>query len=334
MASKIAEIEGVDPRALPDSVLTSAEPLLLRGLVADWPLVHAARESSRAAEAYLRKFDRGVAVHVAVGARAMAGRFFYNADFTGLNFESQVQPLGAVLDELARGAGPEQRAHVYVGATSVDTCLPGFREHNDLGFGNRKPHANIWIGNRTRIAAHYDVPDNIACVAAGRRRFTLLSPEQIENLYVGPLDLTPAGQAISLVDFAHPDLGKHPKFAIAREHALIGELGPGDALFVPSLWWHHVESLEDFNVLVNYWWRRSPPYMVSPANALMLAILSVRDLPPEQRRAWQNLFQHYVFDAGENTVAHIPPAARGVLGTLDAGLMREMRVRLLARLGR
>jgi hypothetical protein len=33
------------------------------------------------------------------------------------------------------------------------------------------------------------------------------------------------------------------------------ELEPGDALHIPSMWYHHVEGLEPFNMLVNYWWR-------------------------------------------------------------------------------
>src|SRR5690606_11713964 len=134
---------------------------------------------------------------------------------------------------------------------------------------------SVWVGNRTRIAAHQDVPDNIACVAVGHRRFTVFPPEQLRNLYIGPLDLTPAGQAVSLVDFAAPDHARFPRFAEALRHAQVAELGPGDAIFIPSLWWHHVEGLDSFNVLLNYWWRRTPDYLDSPMNALMLALMSV-----------------------------------------------------------
>jgi len=242
--------------------------------------------------------------------------------------------LDAVLDEIARQSKSEIPPAIYVGSTTVDTCLPGFRAENDLALGNRQPLVSIWLGNRTRIAAHHDLPDNIACVVAGRRRFTLFPPEQLENLYIGPLDFTPAGQAISLVDFARPDFAKFPKFAAALQQAQVAELGPGDAIFIPSMWWHHIESLEALNVLVNYWWRQSPAFMDSPMNALMLAILTVRDLPPEQLKAWQNLFRHYVFEADERTLAHIPPQARRVLGPLDADSARELRARLLQRLNR
>ena len=88
------------------------------------------------------------------------------------------------------------------------------------------------------------------------------------------------------------------------------------------MWWHHIEALDSFNVLVNYWWRQSPDYMDSPMNALMLAIMSVRDLPPEQRAAWQDVFRHYVFEADEDTAAHIPETARRVLAPLDAEAAR------------
>jgi hypothetical protein len=42
-AENIREVAGVDPRALPDEVLESTEPLVLRGLATDWPMVRGAR---------------------------------------------------------------------------------------------------------------------------------------------------------------------------------------------------------------------------------------------------------------------------------------------------
>lgn len=116
--------------------------------------------------------------------------------------------------------------------------------------------------------------------------------------------------------------------------AQVAELGPGDAVFIPSLWWHHMEGLDDFNVLVNYWWRPVPAWMDPPMNALMLSLLALRGLPPAQRRNWQALFDHYVFAAGGDTTAHIPEAARGVLGPLDGAMAANVRSVLRKRLER
>jgi hypothetical protein len=328
------EISGLDPSALPDDVLKSTQPLVLRGLVASWPIVRAGLDSEGSATAYLRRFYRDATVVALLGGPEFGGRFFYNEDLSGFNFRPVRMKLDAVLDEIARHRDAEKPPSIYVGSSTVDTTLPGFRAENDLNMGDRKPLVSVWIGNRTRIAAHHDLPDNLACVVVGHRRFTLFPPEQLENLYVGPLDFTPAGQAISLVDFANPDLQKFPRFAEALRSAQVAELAPGDAIFIPSMWWHHIESLDSFNVLVNYWWRQSPGYMDSPINALVLSIMSIRDLPPEQRKAWQNAFRHYVFEADESTVAHIPPAARHLLAPLDAETARELRARLLQKLNR
>jgi hypothetical protein len=222
----------------------------------------------------------------------------------------------------------------YVGSTTVDTCLPGFREHNDVDFGDINPLASIWLGNRSRVAAHYDVPDNLACVAAGRRRFTLFPPDQLENLYVGPLEINPGGQAISLVDLKDPDFEAFPKFRTALENAVVADLEPGDALFIPSMWWHHVEGLDSLNVLINYWWRQSPAFMHSPADVLTHAILAIRDLPPAQREAWREIFRHYVFDADETTAAHIPEHCRGMLAPINDTSARRIRAELLNKLNR
>ena len=334
VAKQVRELSGLRPSDLGPEILASTEPLLLRGLVDDWPMVQAARSSQQAADAYLRRFYRDATVGAMLGAPEIEGRYFYNEDLSGFNFYPVRVRLDTVLAELEKHRGTEPPPSIYVGSTTIDTCLPGFRAENDVDLGARNALASIWIGNRTRIAAHYDLPDNLACVAAGHRRFTLFPPDQLENLYIGPLDFTPAGQAISLVDFARPDYGKYPRFAEALAHAQVAEMAPGDALFIPSMWWHHVEALDRFNVLVNYWWRQSPDYMDTPTNALMHALMTVRDLPPEQRKAWQELFRHYVFEAGDDTAAHIPEAARRILAPLDDDATRGIRTQLLKRMNR
>jgi hypothetical protein len=332
---RMQELTGSDPLALPEALLTASEPVLLRGLAAHWPAVQAGRGTLGDAAGYLRRFWRDATVGAWVGPPSIEGFFFYDAAFTGFNFERRTLKFDAVLDALLAHAADSAPPALYVGSTTLDTCLPGFTADNPLGFGaTRRPLASLWLGNRTRVAAHYDLPQNLAVVAAGRRRFTLFPPEQLKNLYVGPLDFNPAGQPVSLVDIARPDLQRFPRYAEALAHAQVAELGPGDAILIPSLWWHHVEALDPFNLLVNYWWRDTPAFMDTPAHALTLALMTLRDLPPAQRRAWRAHFEHYVFGADEDTAAHIPPHARRALGPLSDDNARMLRAQLLNRLNR
>ena len=330
----IRELAGAPQDALSDERLRDTQPWVQRGLVAHWPMAQAGRRSAADAMAYLKSTWRGEPVRVALTPPQAQGRFFYNDAFTGMNFSREQAPLDVALDALAQMADDPQAPTLYVGSTTVDTCLPGFRAANDLPLGDREPLVSVWFGNRSRVAAHFDLPDNLACVVAGRRRFTLFPPEQIANLYIGPLDLTPAGQAISLVDFANPDLERFPRFAQALEHAQVVELEPGDAVFVPSMWWHYVESLTPFNVLINYWWRQSPDWMDSPMGTLMAALLTMRDLPPAQREIWRGMFDHYVFRADESTAAHIPPHARSALAPLSESGARHLRQAIIQRFKR
>ncbi|KQW49789.1 MULTISPECIES: cupin-like domain-containing protein [unclassified Roseateles] len=325
------ERSDVRAEAIPADVLRSTEPVLLRGLVRHWPLVQAAQQSNVAFCDYLRAFGPETRLALWRGGPQINGRFFYDTNFTGFNFEHQVNTFGALLDELL-AASPDA---LYLGSTELDTAFPGLRQQNDLPvLADFNPLVSLWLGNRTQVAPHFDLPDNIACVVAGQRRFTLFPPEQVGNLYVGPLDLTPAGQPISLVDVKQPDLARFPRYAQALEQAQVFELQAGDALFIPSQWWHGVESLAPINALVNFWWRQSPSFMDTPLNTLMMALLSLRDLPPAQRDAWRALFDHYVFDANEQTAAHIPAAARGILGPMDDHSARQLRTALRNRLNR
>jgi len=331
----IDEVRDLDRHRLAGVLPGWTTPKVIRGLVADWPMVGAARDSADAAVAHLKQYDHGtLPVTATTAPPAAKGRIFYNADMSGFNFRREQIALKVVLDTLLKYRSTPEPPTIYVASTTLDSFLPGFRQDNPLALGVDGPLASIWIGNRSRIAAHHDVPDNLACVAAGRRRVTLFPPDQIGNLYVGPLDFTPAGQAVSLVDFAEPDLDRFPRFARAMASAQVAELGPGDAVFIPSLWWHHMEGLDDFNVLVNYWWRPVPPWMDPPMNALMLSLLALRGLPSAQRRHWRALFDHYVFGADGEANAHIPDSKRGVLGPLDEGMAANVRSVLRRRMER
>ena len=288
----IEVLDGVTPGAFAKILAQATQPILLRGLVADWTAVKCGLVSDEELTAYLGQFYAGATVNMFSGEPEIDGRFFYNEDMTGFNFARSREKFDQVLDQLSRQTNSATSQSFYVGATTIDNCLPGFTVENTVEFGDIDPLTSIWVGNRTRIAAHYDLPDNLACVVAGHRRFTLFPPEQMANLYPGPLDFTPAGQQISLVDFHKPDLERYPLFKQALESAMIVDMAPGDAIFIPSMWWHHVESLDSLNILVNYWWRKSPAYMGPPADVLLHALLSLRDLPPEQKKAWARIFEH------------------------------------------
>ncbi|MBW8881588.1 MAG: cupin-like domain-containing protein, partial [Asticcacaulis sp.] len=193
---------------------------------------------------------------------------------------------------------------------------------------------SLWIGSRTTATAHYDMSHNIAVCAAGRRRFALFRAEQVENLYPGPLEPTPGGQVVSMVDFRNPDFERYPRFREALASAQVAELEPGDVLFYPALWWHHVEALAPFNVLANFWWNTTPAYMDTPMNAMLLALLSVRDRPQAEKESWRAMFDYYVFAPADKAGAHLPEHAQGPLGPMTEMTARRLRATLLNKLNR
>ena len=323
-----------EPVVIDSAVLSSTEPVLLKGLVADWPIVRAARQSPQAAAEYIRSFYSGKPVTASFAPPEIEGRIGYNDDFTGFNFEVATVDLDSFFDRLFAHIDDSRPPASYIGSTLVDSWFPGFRRENDLDVGDDRALVSLWIGNQIRVSAHFDFPDNVACCVAGRRRFTLFPPDQLENLYVGPWDRTPAGQAISLVDLRNPDFERFPRFRDALQTAQEFELEPGDALFLPSMWWHNVEGLDGLNMLVNYWWRSTPHYMGTPFNVLKHALLALRGLRPEQREAWRQILDYYVFSPDDEATAHMPERARGILGPMDERMARQLRAELLNLLNR
>lgn len=304
------------------------EPYILKGVVKDWPLVKAGQKSSGALRDYLLEFYNQQPVMVSSGPSENQGRIFYKDDMS-LNIKIGKSGLREVFERIAATESDAEQSCLYIAAIAIETFFPGMQEQNPIQLAGHSAHGRIWLGTRTRIAPHNDSQSNLACVVAGRRRFTLFPPNAFRDLYLGPTDNTPAGRPISMVDVLNPDFEKHPRFRNALEKATVADLEPGDAIYMPPLWWHHVEGLEPFNILINYWWRQSPNPFGLPEPALDHAILAFRDLPQEERVYWRDMFDYYVFGADPDMAAvHIPEGKRGVFEKMTPQLARNLRAKL------
>jgi hypothetical protein len=320
---------GVDLKAFREEIVSANEPVLMKDLVADWPVVRAARQSPRALGDYLRGMDQGKQVAVLEGPPSIRGHFFYREDMRGLNFERRPATIGATIERLLAQMDDPEPAAIYVESTPTQEHLPAFAAANPQPLLSPMVAPRLWLGNTLTVQTHFDLSSNIACVVGGRRRFTLFPPDQLENLYVGPIEFTISGPPISMVPLKSPDLKRFPRFAEALRRSLSAELGPGDAIYIPYGWWHHVESLAPFNALVNYWWNEARQ-AGSPFDTLLHAILTIRDLPPAQREVWRDVFEHYVFTAPDEALAHLPREQRGMLGPPSAERAQAIRT-ILAR---
>jgi len=325
---KIAEWRDVTAEMFRDRIFPQQQPAVMRGLVKNWPAVKEGVKSPRAFCDYVKRFDRGAPVSVLSAPAEVDGRFFYKDDMKSFNFGRSKLAFGDAMTELMAQLDKENPPATYMESALIADCVPDFPGENALDFIPSSAAARIWIGNRLRTQTHYDLYDNVACVVAGQRRFTVFPPDQIENLYMGPFEYTLSGTPVSMTSLEEPDFERFPRFEKALDAALVADLEPGDAIFVPYFWWHHVRSLSRFNVLVSYWWNEAPGNMGSLYNCLLHNVLAIRDLPASQRMAWRAVFDYFVFKTSGEPMEHLPPHARGTLGPMTDS-QREFMKRVL-----
>ena len=309
-------------------VIASGQPAVLRGFVRHWPVVEAGVKSPTGVLDSLRRFDNGTSVDAIMTPPEVEGRVFYNDAMTGFNFIRNRLAVSAVAEQVMRYSAFPHPPAVAVQSALIRDCLPGFSAENRLTLLDDTVQPRLWLGNSITTPTHLDEWNNLGCVVAGRRRFTLFPPEQIANLYIGPIDFAPTGAPMSLVSLHAPDFERFPRFREALNAAVTAELDAGDAIYIPPLWWHHVVSLEPFNVLVNYWWHALPgvaTHSQSGFDSLVHAILCLRSLPPTTRDAWRALFEHFVFSDEAEATAHIPPHRHGLLGQLSPAEREKVR---------
>lgn len=329
----------VDEIAIPDAatferdIRAAFRPVVMRGLAAHWPLVAAGKANPTGALDWIAQADTGLPADVMVAPPSECGRFFYTPDMRGFNFRREQMTLAELARHLRDLAATPNPIGIYAGAAEIARHLPALALDNPLPLvAAMGATARIWLGNATQVATHFDLSDNIAVVAAGRRRFTLFPPDATPDLYVGPLNITLAGQPVSMVDPLAPDHARYPRYAKAEAQAQFADLEPGDAIYIPTLWWHHVAASAPINVLVNYWHNdaaRGGGFL-----ALVHAMLAIREQPAGQRAAWATWFDHFVLgDDAADAAAHLPPHAQGVNGPASPTRDEQMRRFIMQVLG-
>lgn len=255
--ARIPERPAPTPDQFRTEILPDARPVVMRGVARDWPLVIAARKGSHEAMSMLETGANARLAGVLRADPALEGRFHYAHDGFSMNFTRGEGNVAGIIAGLREQEASPRPFAIAAQSMIAERHFPGFARTHPMPLVPPVASPRLWIGNAAKVATHHDPIENVAVVAAGRRRFTLFPPSAEPDLYMGPHHPTPAGARISMVHVTAPDLDRFPRFASALKVAEEAELEPGDAIFIPRDWYHHVDALERFNVLVNYWWDSS-----------------------------------------------------------------------------
>jgi hypothetical protein len=113
---------------------------------------------------------------------------------------------------------------------------------------------NLWIGTVGNVSLlHYDSRPNLLAQVSGTKDVILYDRRETDLLY--PYPILHSKRHFSRVgSIARADQAKYPATARANRH--LGTIGPGDILYIPTAWWHEVETRER-GISVNLFWRRS-----------------------------------------------------------------------------
>ena len=261
------EIERVDaptPEEFARRFLGPRKPVVMSGLLADWPAVEKWNPDFFAERYPDRKFH---AWEWAAGPRNDA-----------IDFVRNKKSVVVTWREYAERLAKEQASRALYAALYIVRLYPELRA--DIGslerFTNRGflpkrlrqdfEEAYLWIGPAGSITPlHFDACETFLCQLQGRKRVTLFSPEQKRHLYFSDPELRKQEYLYSPVDVESPDLARHPEFANAQRHEAV--IRPGDVLYMPYRWWHHVRAL-DPSTSLNFAWSRLRRLVADPRTSM------------------------------------------------------------------
>lgn len=255
----VERVDGLSRERFRKDYLAHSRPVVVTGGVREWPAL------KRWSLETLNKRLRGRTVTIASATR---GVFSYDLEAPRARYESMTFPSAAALV-----AQEPRDVQYYIMQVPLEHNLPELKDDVpplDLLSGEASaPH--FWLGGAGLVTPlHWDNLHNLYGQVRGRKRFTLFAPVERDNLYPYP-----PTALYSHISYADPE--QDERWPRLRDAERLGcTLDPGDLLFLPAFWWHHVRSLE-LAISVNYWWAPGLSHCYVPAFLHTLRVAYRRD---------------------------------------------------------
>ncbi|KAF8897538.1 Clavaminate synthase-like protein [Infundibulicybe gibba] len=160
--------------------------------------------------------------------------------------------------------------------------------------GHPPDAVNLWIGDsRSSTSIHSDPYENVYTVIRGRKHFTLVPPtggwclrereyphavfaRESPGSKLEPIPSSADTPAVRWASITNPHL---PGALPSDVHPIHITLSPGDTLYLPAGWWHHVRQSHGITVAVNWWYDMEMRGM----SWVLLSFLRIKDVPPGNR---------------------------------------------------
>lgn len=298
-------------------VAEGSRPVVLTGCLDDWPLFAGLRDAGEvgAQVDLLERLVGSRKVRYTSIAAAQQGHLGYREDGAGTNFRFDsggTVPFPRFAQALRETVATPDGGAVYMQSVPLPHFPGLLPQVPDLPYlrSGAPAFRQLWIGSGGQVVnLHFDPTHNLIAMLAGTKRVTLVPPDHMGNLYPAPLDMR-LGDAIgSMVKVLAPDFSKHPRAAQELAKAQVATLNPGDVLYIPPMWWHHVESF-GLNVMINTWVLPvSPDHFTDLTRNVVRGIFAFDDVPPDVRARYRARFQ--ALAAGEAVTVDARAASDG-----------------------
>lgn len=166
---------------------------------------------------------------------------------------------------------------------NFEKCFPEIiKDINYPVYFNRKPFLQLFHGFSNKnfsstTPLHFDAVHNIFIQIRGRKKILLFPPSNYLSFYPAGVDDNRGLQDFSKVDPNRLNLELFPKFPWEERIEVL--LQPGEMLYIPPFWWHHVTAIDE-NISVSFWYALKIQDLFKQKN--LLSVLS--DILPHSFR--------------------------------------------------